>query len=224
MPLHTSFGGDKKIGQSLLHRPETYLKNALVPLVPASVQTHHLTLLTIPWSLLVLLFSMFAQQNIDWLWAVTGVIVLQYITDLLDGEIGRRRDTGLIKWGYYMDHLLDYVFLCALLIGYFFIAAPGTTHLQFYLLAIFGAYMVNSFLAFAATNEFQISHLGIGPTEVRLGFIVVNVLLATFGVMPLSFLQPYLLIAAALGLIVTVYRTQCAIWKMDMQKMKADKR
>jgi phosphatidylglycerophosphate synthase len=31
------------------------------------------------------------------------VIVFQYITDLLDGEIGRKRNTGLIKWGFYMD-------------------------------------------------------------------------------------------------------------------------
>ena len=32
-------------------------------------------------------------------------------TDSFDGALGRRRDTGIPKWGYYMDHLLDFVFM-----------------------------------------------------------------------------------------------------------------
>jgi archaetidylinositol phosphate synthase len=135
---------------------------------------------------------------------------------LLDGEIGRRRNTGLIKWGYYMDHLLDYGFLCALLIGYFFILPTQFIYLHFFLLAVFGAYMANSFLAFAVTNKFQISYMGIGPTEIRLGFITTNILLATFGVTHLAFLTPYILGCSFVGLIITVYRTQRSIWKMDM--------
>lgn len=217
MRILSSFDGDKKVGTSLLHPLETRLKNFLVPLVPAWLQTYHLTLLTIPWCALCVCFSILAEQNEQWLWAVSGVITLQYVTDLLDGEIGRRRNTGLIKWGYYMDHLLDYAFLCSLLIGYFFILPRGLQYFHFFLLGVFGGFMVNSFLAFAATNKFQISYFGIGPTEVRIGFIVVNALLAIIGSTHMAFLQPYLLVASTAGLVITVYRTQRSIWALDMK-------
>jgi hypothetical protein len=36
----------------------------------------------------------------------------QWFTDCLDGALGRYRDTGIPKWGYYMDHFLDFVFMC----------------------------------------------------------------------------------------------------------------
>lgn len=217
MGIFTRFGGDQKIGTSFLHPAETRLKVWLVPMVPAWLQTYHLTLLTIPWCVLCMLFSLFAQWNAQWMWGVSFVIVLQYVTDLLDGEIGRQRATGLIKWGYYMDHFLDYIFLCSLLIGYFFVLPKGLEYFHFFLLAVFGAYMVNSFLAFAATNQFQISYMGIGPTEVRLGFIIVNTLLALFGVTHLAFLQPYILGVSLVGLIVTVCQTQKQIWHLDME-------
>ena len=112
------FGGDKKFGASILHRAETGMKEWMVPRVPKRVETYHLTLTTVLWSLLIIVFSFLAKYNINWLWLVSLMIFLQYITDLLDGAIGRARDTGLIKWGFYMDHFLDYIFLCSILIGY----------------------------------------------------------------------------------------------------------
>ena len=39
------------------------------------------------------------------------MIVLHYFTDHFDGKLGKYRDTGLRKWGFYMDHLFDYGFL-----------------------------------------------------------------------------------------------------------------
>ena len=89
------FQGDKKFGQSILHKPEEALKHILLPWVPRWLETYHLTLMTVPWCGLILLFSYFARFNIHWLWGVSIMIVAQYITDLLDGAIGRQRNTGL---------------------------------------------------------------------------------------------------------------------------------
>ena len=49
-------------------------------------------------------------------------------------------------------------------------------------------------------------HAGIGPTEIRFAFIVVNILLATFGTTHLSFLLPHILVLAIVCLAVLVYR------------------
>jgi len=45
--------------------------------------------------------------------------IFHYFTDHFDGKLGNFRDRGLRKWGFYMDHLVDYGFLCSILIGYF---------------------------------------------------------------------------------------------------------
>lgn len=216
------FKGDVKKGQSLFHVPETKLKNLLVPLVPKRIETYHLTITTILWSILIIVSSFLARYNINWLWFTSFMIFAQYITDLLDGEIGRRRKTGLIKWGFYMDHFLDYIFLLSILIGYSMLLPDKYKFILFYIFALFGAFMVNSFLSFAATNEFKIAYLGIGPTEIRLIFIIINTLLIIFGKTYLAPALPYVLFFSTIGLIITVYKTQKYIWKIDMDNLKKE--
>lgn len=212
------FAGDKKIGESLFTPLEKKLVAKYVTAIPSWLETYHLTLMTIVWSLGAILFGYLARNNIQWLWGVSVMIVGQYLTDLFDGAVGRHRHTGLIKWGYYMDHFLDYVFLCSLLIGYFFIVPEHFIYLSFFMLALYGAFMVNSFLAFAATNAFRIAVFFIGPTEIRLAFIIVNTLIIVFGNSYMSRLLPYVLGISLLALIVAVYKTQKEIWQMDMDK------
>ena len=215
-----AFQGDKKVGQSLLHGPEQKLRDFLLPLVPKRVETYHLTLSTVLWNLLIILFCWLAKFSIHWLWGMSVMIFAQYITDLLDGAIGRKRNTGLIKWGYYMDHFLDYLFLCAILIGYAILLPTQFQVAGFYILALFGAFMVNSFLSFAATNSFKIAYCGIGPTEIRGIFILINTLLILLGpVRSLEYLVaslPYVLGLGTFGLFVTVFQTQKMLWRIDM--------
>ena len=98
MAQKKKFAGDKKKGKSILHTPERWLKYKLTSLTPNCIETYHLTLTTVLWSILVVYFSFLALNNIKWLYAVCLMIVLQYLTDLIDGEVGRQRNTGLIKF------------------------------------------------------------------------------------------------------------------------------
>ena len=215
-----NFAGDQKVGKWLLVTYENRFREYLLPKVPKKVETYHLTLSTLLWCFLIIVFSFLAKYNIHCLWVVSLSIFMQYITDLLDGAIGRRRNTGLIKWGFYMDHLLDYLFLCSILIGYSLLLPDQFKYALFFILALFGSFMVNSFLSFAATNEFQISYLGIGPTEVRIIFIIVNTLLIFFGPTYMVHSMPYILLASAFGFFVTVYKTQKVMWALDMKTKK----
>jgi phosphatidylglycerophosphate synthase len=216
-----AFHGDKKEGTWLLADAENRLKEWLVPKVPRAVETYHLTLTTLLWCAMIIVFSFLARYWIHFLWVVSFAIFGQYITDLLDGEIGRRRKTGLIKWGYYMDHFLDYLFLCSILIGYGLMVEDHNKYLLFFVLALFGAFMVNSFLSFAATGSFRISYLGVGPTEVRLIFIAANTLIILFaGRLELARVLPFVLTGAAFALFVTVYQTQKQLWQTDMENKR----
>jgi len=216
------FGGDKKVGQSLLHRPEQAFIRWAVPKIPTWLRSHHLTLLSIPISLFIILFGYLGTSNIGWLWGTSFMIFMQWVTDSLDGAVGRARNEGLIRWGYYMDHLLDYFFLAAILIGYMLLLPDESKWIHFFVLAVCGLFMVNSYLSFAATNNFRIAYLGLGPTEARLIFIIINTLIILFGKTHLRFILPFILIFAVCGLVVVVYRTQKEIWAMDMEAKQAN--
>jgi len=147
-------------------------------------------------------------------------IFMQWLTDAFDGAVGRLRNTGLIKWGYYMDHFLDYIFLCSIIIAYSFIIPNEYKHLVFFIFAIVGAFIVNSYLSFAATNEFRVSYLGVGPTEARIVFIIINTLLIIFGKTYMAWSIPLITMGGMIGLIFVVHQTQKYIWNIDMKNKK----
>jgi phosphatidylglycerophosphate synthase len=211
------FGGDKKVGHSLLSGPENRLKAWAVPRIPAGIETYHLTLTTLVWSICNVVLGFYARQNLKVLWLVSLMIVLQYLTDLFDGELGRRRETGLIKWGFYMDHFLDYVFLCSLVFVGYKISPVGLEIWYFALAVILGGYMVNSFLSFGATNEFQIYYYGFGPTETRVVFILINTFIIYHGTKGFSILLPAIVIICLIGLIINTFQVQKELWQYDMQ-------
>ena len=75
----------------------------------------------------------------------------------------------------------DFVFMCSALLGYALLFDGLHRLLFLILIPIFGAFMVNSYLSFAATSEFKITFLGTGPTELRLALIVLNTAIILFG-------------------------------------------
>lgn len=121
-----------------------------------------------------------------------------------------------------MDHFLDYIFLCSLVFVGYLISPRGLEVWYFALLIILGAYMVNSFLSFGATNEFQIYYYGIGPTEMRIVFILINTFIIFMGTGKFDILLPAVVLLCLLGLIVNTYQIQKQLWIFDMQKKKAD--
>jgi archaetidylinositol phosphate synthase len=210
------FAGASKINTSFLKPLERRLEPIVLPRIPAWIESQHLTLLTILWCLGILGFSYLASYDIRWLWAVSLMIVCQYITDYFDGKLGKYRDTGLERWGYYMDHLLDYFFLAAVIIGYAFILPERSRYQLLFMLVLFGAYDLSTFLAFAAMEKLQISYLKFGPTEFRLALIVINALLVKCGTYHMIGALKFVNIGALVGLCVLVYQTQKKIWRIDM--------
>ncbi len=217
--LREEFAGASKASTSFLSPLERRMARRVVPHIPLWLETYHLTLLTLLWCALIVLSGYLAAAvDIRWLWGASAGVALQYVTDHLDGKVGKYRNTGLVKWGFYMDHLLDYVFLCSVLAAYAFILPEHSRLHLFAALAVFGAFMVNSFLAFAATEKFKISALGLGPTEFRLALVVINALVIVYGPKYMAKSLPYVAIGGFLFLCAIVYRTQKEIWRRDMEE------
>lgn len=216
--LREEFAGASKASTSVLSSLERRVSRRVVPHVPRWLETYHLTMLTLVWCALIVASGyLAATRDIRWLWGVSLMIALQYVTDHLDGKVGKYRNTGLVKWGFYMDHLLDYVFLCSVLAAYGLLV-PERSHLYlFAVLAVFGGFMVNSFLGFAATSKFKISVLWLGPTEFRLALVALNTLVILHGPRYVAKALPYVAAGGLLCLCLVVYRTQQEIWRRDME-------
>jgi phosphatidylglycerophosphate synthase len=216
------FAGASKATSSILSPLERRMARRVVPAIPSWLGTHHLTLLTLVWCALIVFFSWLAAGgDRRWLWGASAMIFCQYLTDFFDGKVGKYRNTGLVKWGFYMDHLLDYVFLCSVVAGYALILPESSQRHLFFVLAVFGGFMVNSFLAFAATEKFSIHGLGLGPTEFRIALVALNTFLVFGGTRRMEKALPFVAAGGLVVLCALVYRTQKEIWRRDMEARKA---
>ena len=212
-------GCDKKAPmKTLLSAPEKRFIQWLTPRFPAWVETWQLTMLTVPWSLGMIGFGYLAGKtgNPHWLWASSAMIFLQWFTDCFDGAIGRHKNTGLVKWGFFMDHFLDFVFMCSVFIGWSYLFDSAGNKLLWFMSLGMGCLMVNAFLAFGATGQFKITYLATGPTEMRLYFILLNTAIIVFGTAWLQTWLPCIFTAFWIGIITVIVQTQRAIWKLDM--------
>lgn len=211
-----AFAGDKKKGQSLLGPVERRFIDWAIPKVPRPIMSHHLTALTALWSAGAVLFGWLATDDLAWLNGVSVMVFLQWLTDSLDGSLGKHRKQGLVKWGFFMDHLLDLVFAGAIVIAYsFLVTAEWLEFLFLVLLLITCATMAVSFLSFAATNQFQIAYYGIGPTEIRISYIALNTFVWLVGTEIFSWGVPVIVALNVMAFLVMAAQTSRNLWAID---------
>jgi len=210
------FAGAGKANSGLLVPLERRLARFVLPRVPRWLETYHLTLLTPVWAVGIAGFSYLAARDLRWLWLVNLMIVFHYFTDHFDGKLGKYRETGLCKWGFYLDHLFDYVFLSSILIGYSFLIPQRSFFNLLLVLCVFSAFMFHTFLMLAATDEFRVSFSRFGPTELRIGLIICNALLVKFGTWPLKGVLPYVAGCGTVALALLAFRAQKKLWQSDM--------
>jgi phosphatidylglycerophosphate synthase len=211
-----TFAGDKKKGQSVLGKAERKFIDWGIPKVPKPILSHHLTYITILWSAGTVLFGWLARDNHAWLHGVSVMVFGQWLTDSFDGSLGKFRKQGLVKWGFYMDHLLDFFFAGSIVIAYsFLVEAAWLEFLFLVLLLITCATMAVSFLSFAATNQFQIAYYGIGPTEIRIGYIALNTFVVIVGTEIFSWGVPVIVALNAVAFLVLAVQTSRNLWQID---------
>jgi archaetidylinositol phosphate synthase len=161
----------------LLAVPEARLLEWLAKRLPARLKPDHLTALGVLAALGIAGAYVLSNGNEAWLWAASGLLVVHWLGDSLDGTLARVRNTERPRYGYYLDHLVDAFATAAIGIGLglspHMLLAVG--------LAIVVAYLILSINTYLETHAFGIFTLGygrLGPTEARLLLLGVNTLLA----------------------------------------------
>ncbi len=211
-----AFAGDKKKGKSFLGTVERRFIDWGIPKIPKPILSHHLTFVTIFWSAGTILFGWLATKDLVWLHGISAMVAGQWLTDSFDGSLGKFRKQGLVKWGFYMDHLLDFVFQGAIVISYSFLVDAEWLEFMFLVLLLTSSStMAVSFLSFAATNQFQIAYYGIGPTEIRIGYIVLNTFVYFIGTDVFSWGVPVIVALNLVAFLVLAVQASKNIWQLD---------
>jgi archaetidylinositol phosphate synthase len=173
----------------LLAAPEARILEWIARRLPARVMPDHLTALGVLASIGIAAAYVLSNGDKTWLWAASGLLVVHWLGDSLDGTLARVRKTERPRYGYYLDHLVDAFATAAIGIGLglspYMLLSVG--------LVIVIAYLILSINTYLETHAFGVFTLGygrLGPTEARLLLIAVNALIAigVVGVGPLDVL------------------------------------
>ena len=164
-------------GGFLLAAVEKRVLRAIARRLPRRVLPDDLTALGVFAALGICAAYAASAHSTAWLWVASGLLVVHWLGDSLDGTLARVRDIGRPRYGYHLDHLVD-AFSTAL-IGLGLGLSP---FVGFGIAAVFVCmYLVlsvNVYLESMSFGRFDISYGKLGPTEVRLILIAVNTLLA----------------------------------------------
>jgi archaetidylinositol phosphate synthase len=166
----------------LLARPEGRVLEWIARRLPAWVMPDHLTALGVLAAIGIAAAYALSNQDPVWLWAASGLLVVHWLGDSLDGTLARVRKTERPRYGYYLDHLVDAIATALIGVGLglspYMLLASG--------LVIVIAYLVLSINTYLETNTLGVFSLGygrLGPTEARVGLVAINTVLA-LGVVP----------------------------------------
>lgn len=165
--------------QSFLSSVEKKLIDAILPLLPDSIYPDHLTIIGLLGTTIIFIGLTLTNFSLNWLVLANIGFIIQWFGDSLDGNLARYRRIERKYYGFFVDHFSD--FLSIVLIGIGFALSPIANPI----VALAGVIMYLSFMILTLiqaliTGVFRI-HFGlIGPTEIRICFIVINSLYIFF--------------------------------------------
>jgi len=161
----------------LLAKPEKRLLRAIAARLPRWILPDDLTLLGIAAAIAICAAYLLSNGGRGWLWVASGLLVVHWLGDSLDGTLARVRGIQRPRYGYYLDHLVDAGATAAIGIGLglspYMVLSIGMLLVVAYL-----ALSINVYLESQALGRFSIGYGKLGPTEVRVLLIALNTALA----------------------------------------------
>lgn len=170
----------QRIQQNLLAANERRLLTWLAERMPPSVTPDRLTTVGFLGACTVSAGYALSSWRIEWLWVAIAGFFINWFGDSLDGSLARFRKIERPTFGYFIDHSTD-------ALGNMIIV--GGLGLSPYLrldVALFGlgAYLllsIHTFLAAKVVDEFRLSYMAGGPTELRLVLIAMTLCMFVMG-------------------------------------------
>lgn len=141
--------------------------------LPDRVTPDHLTVIGCAGAIIYCFAYAASTTNRHYLWLASLGLIVNWFGDSLDGTLARYRHIERPRYGFVLDNGVDVIQQVLLAVG---IALSGLirSDLCFLALAAFFAMSILTLLRARVFGEFHLTYVGIGPTELRLIFIVLN--------------------------------------------------
>src|SRR3954451_24256846 len=161
----------------LLARHEKRVLTAIARRVPRWILPDDMTALGVASAIGICIAYVATNADRSWMWAATVLLVVHWLAHSLHGTLARVRGIERPRCGYYLDHLVDAISTACIGIGLglspFMLLSTGALIVVAYLML-----SINVYLESYALGRFAIGYGRIGPTEVRVLLIALNVALA----------------------------------------------
>lgn len=158
---------------SLLARPESCVLLWLAPRMPEWVTPNMLTALGLVGSIVAATGYLGAPSHPAFLWLATAGLAVNWFGDSLDGTLARYRKIERPRYGFFLDQNTDVLEQLVFAVG---LGLSGFIRFELTMLGL-AAYLMLSIQVLIHANVsgvFSLSRFGIGLTEWRVGFAILN--------------------------------------------------
>ena len=192
-------GEHQRTSQFLLSKFEKAVLPPMAAGLPRWIKPDHMTILGLIAATGIAITYFLSKYDDRWLWVTCFLIILNWFGDSLDGTIARVRKAERPRYGFYLDHITDAY--STLIIGLGLGLSPYMTLAVGLALVI--AYLLLSINVYLETHVFRTfasSYGKLGPTEVRIMLILLNVVALIHGELPFTVLSIHITLFDVIGL------------------------
>jgi phosphatidylglycerophosphate synthase len=120
-----------------------------------------------------------AAYDLAWLWIASLGFIINWFGDSLDGTVARHRRMERPRYGFFLDSLVDVLEQFLLTIG---LGLSGLIRwdLSFFAFSVFLMMSILSFVRASVSNIYRLTYGGMGLTEIRVVFILLNTMIYFF--------------------------------------------
>jgi phosphatidylglycerophosphate synthase len=163
-----------RLNTSLLGSLEGPALSRLAALMPTAMIPDHLTAIGVLGAVIVFTGYLSCWYDAGFLWVADAGLIVNWFGDSMDGTLARFRDIERHRYGFFIDHTTDLITQVLIALG---LGLSPYVHFDVACLALV-AYLLMAAFAFIktiVTGMLEIAFGGIGPTEVRLAIVLLNV-------------------------------------------------
>ena len=172
----------ERIQENFLAKHERRLLNWLCPRLPAWVSPDLLTSIGFGGSMVSALGYVLSNDSRAWLWLAVIGYFINWFGDSLDGSVARYRRIERPNFGYFVDHSTD-ALGTVILLGSIGLSPYARLDVMLIVLITYLLLSIHAFLAAKVVDEFRLSYVGAGPTELRLLLIAITLTMYALGPM-----------------------------------------
>ncbi|HCU57707.1 MAG TPA: hypothetical protein DF984_05715 [Anaerolineaceae bacterium] len=177
---------------------------------PAWVTPDVLTWTGVAASVLIFVSYGLTQFNRNFLWLASFGFIMNWLGDSLDGTLARYRHIERPRYGFLVDHWVDAISVVLIFLG---LGISPYVDLLVASLALIG-YLLLSIMVYLityVTGVFKITNAKIGPTEIRVLAVILNIVMFFSGnkaIMTVPYLggiSTYTLVTGILAVVMGIY-------------------